>query len=801
MTDSTDSLFIDFKPKDFSLDAHDIERPLKYCKASKRIIDAECRSSSPFLPNLNKDIKDVFQHYCASTDDERKQIFNTAYVFPQKQNSKMDEWEFSKFQQYVNNPDLFKTDLYSMDIIPVNASMETIKIFSQYLCDMAKLGRKNKVSENYHSKVIFLTGDIGVGKSFLVNYILSYFQDDIFEANKIITVKIDLGNPNQPNENLQIALWRNFIKILKNKYFSKVREQNRPRLDTEELSKYLEETNQQQYEYVVEELTRQDSDITLSLEIEQLKDAYRILKNFVSHSPQCSNHYKFLIIIDGLDNFNRDLGSGKEFKERVDQLINLVLRKEGKEHCYLLVTRMGTYLELRHLCDKGSGNSPPPNKMMMLYPVDPVDVVRNKIVVFKNFLALRLQLNEEPINTGEKEIIKFILENLDKFSSLIVGLVDNIFIRKSHKKETIELFFNNNLRDIVEFYNVVTRVFLYLLPMFSLSSMNYVDDGNLKNKIKFLVENQTSPTIKNFYQRYSNLFFTGIMANRMYFTLDRYCLVQKGYRNFYHSERNVNPEHRSLLPNLLYIEQRYANNLEFDEIVPYMLKIRILQLFQFKEQRGDESCDFDNISKCMKGFLGYNYNMSYGTCHMLYAEQLLCRDTLGKQRYRVIKDGKSYGRFQLTSKGKYLLNNLLFRIEYLYNLMDNIYLAETICKYHMKPYDTLLIDYEAILVESSIARIQELQHNIGAKYAKKIEQLERLIYFYKLVEERQISKFQELTTYNYFSFKENDTEHRLLVWPQIERNFKIFVQKQANYLQNNRAACRQFEGRFLNKYL
>ena len=801
MANSPDSFFRDFKPENFSLSEHSIERPLKFCTASKRIIDMECRSSSPFLPNLNKDIKDVFQHYCSSSNPARKNIFNTAYVLPQEGNLLMDEYELSKFRQYVNSPDLFKNDIAAMDIIPINASIETIEIFSQYLCKMAKLGRKNRVNENYNSKVLFLTGNIGEGKSFLINYIISSYQDDIFEQNQTITVKIDLGNTNHRNKSLEIALYQNLIKILKTKYFRRVRDYKKSRLSTQELRDYLANTNQMQYEYVVEELIRKDSDLAVSLEGEQLKEAYRILRNFVSHSDECSRNYQFVVIIDGLDNFNRDLGSGQEFNARVNQLIDLVIRKECKEYCYLLVTRMGSYLELRHLCDKGAGNSLSPNKMMMLYPVDPVEVVKNKIVVFKNFLLLTLKSNEELINTVEQNIIEFILNNLDDFSALIVDIVDKIFIRKSSKKQTIEIFFNNNLRDIVEFYHVVTRVLLYALPIFNLDSMNYHDDGNLYNKMKFLLENRTSPNIEKFYHRYSNLFFTGIMANRMYFVLDRYCLVQKGARNFYHSERNVNPEHRSLLPNILYIEQRYANKLNSGETVPYMLKLRILQFFRFKEQRGDESCDFDSVSKQMHIFFGYNYNMSFGICHMLYSEQLLCRDTLGKERHRVVKDGKSYGRFQMTPKGRFLLNKLLFRMEYLYNLMDNVYLDEKFCKYHMKPYNTLLLDYETILIESDRIRTQDLKKQIGMKYAKKIEQLERLVYFYNLVEKRQIEKFQELTSQKYFSFKKNDVKHRLLVWPQIERIFKTFVQKQVKYLQKNEDAKQIFEGRFLNVYL
>jgi len=250
-------------------------------------------------------IDEVFHHYCSGGDSTRKKIFNSAYVTP-KENDISHEITKYHFNIYKRDAEEFYKDLQVKSEIAINASIETIKKFAKYLCDTAKLPKNNTFYDNANKKLLFLTGAYGEGKSFLINYIITVLQDDLFEEENIITVKIDLGKPNKEEETIQEKIYRQVIKILKYKYFTPVRTQAEPRLKLNDLNNYIVNTNQQkEYQYIIDEIALPSIEQSIIFDKDRLREAYRILKNFVSYySVENKNNYNFIIIIDGLDSYS-----------------------------------------------------------------------------------------------------------------------------------------------------------------------------------------------------------------------------------------------------------------------------------------------------------------------------------------------------------------------------------------------------------------------------------------------------------------------------------------------------------------
>lgn len=778
------SEFSSYKRNKFKLDKHEIRRPIDYCKDVTTPEDE--RSVFPMeLPILYRDFNEAFQHYCASNNVMRKKIFNTALATPIEKNN-MSRANATYLKLYKKKIVRFEQDLRNMTQIKINASKETIEAFTKYLCEVSHLGRSNKVNENHNKKVLFLTGELGEGKSFLINYILTSYQDEIFEKKKVITVKVDLASIHQEEASLEEKIYKKLIKILKTKYFVQVREQVASRLKVEDLVCYLEKTSQTEFNFVIDEINKVDLYGSIDLQGQELKNAYRILKNFVSYYEDISTHnYRFLIIIDGLDNYNRDLRSGSKFFNRIKELKKHVINKEFKDHCYLIVARHESHSEILEQSDLGAGNSLSPFKHATLFPVEPEDVFQKKIKVFQSFLELTIKQNKD---IGEEEkIIILIKEKIESFTNLILELVKNVFLDKKKVPVTIEDYFNKNLREIVKFYNVVTRTFFHFLPFFSLPKNTIKNQTGLYNKLDFLLTTKNKELINYFYSKHAKYIFCGVMNNQLHFALDQYQFTIKKKDKFIHTQINISYSKRLLLTNIFQIEPILLKYLNKNEFVPYMIKVRILQLFYFYSKKDVvDSYTFDHISKKMNQFFGFKYDIVFGVCHMLYSEQCLERDIKSKHRYRVVKDGKSYGRFMISNKGKLTLNHLMYKIDYIFNLLDNIYLEKSYCKFFFNPCNSIVLDYQ-ILLDCSPGEIKSQMQRVKEQYILKLVQLNSLIKFYKLVEARQKAFYLNKTDFDFFSFDKKDEKDTLLVWDKIENHFSKTVKNEfSNHDENEK---------------
>ncbi|MDR2548979.1 MAG: hypothetical protein LBD10_02050 [Desulfobulbus sp.] len=655
------------------------------------VILSEQRVNPYFFSRILIELKNSFSHICSSP--KREKIFYKAYCWPSVKDKQLNNTQKEKILLYKNNQEKFEVELFSTRSNPyVNISEKCIDSFVEYLCYLSHLPKDNELTKNTH-KISFLTGDYGEGKTFLINYVLSTKQH-IFDKNKCINVKIDFADSeNIGSKELEIAISKKTIRILKDKYFSK------NIFSIANLDRYLTSKDVPQ-QFIKKIINYFEGNYSHDIGNKNAVKIFNKIKEFIIYKENNREgfNYSFVFIIDGMDNVNRDTLSQRRFYDKILQIKEFI-KKKISDSSYLIVMRPESHKYLERQCNEGM---PQINdfRNFNLLPVDPYRIIEKKFNVFDNFLT----------SENDDSYIKRLPNNNNKFKPILSKFKNFLFqyLSYSFNKDgdenvfSLENLFNNNNRDIMNAIYIISR------DIFSKIENN----SNVKNcedaivELNKIIDNE--PTYDEFIKKYYHLFHRSLILNKRYYALEQYGyefykdsvnddlekMDSRGIESdnvipYFKPLRYNNFDERSKIPNVFHVKSPFnynsesmLSNLEKRDIKcfcrsesegtcvhsVFLIKFRILQFYNYYTSVIDPKVYLpleDAIAE-ISHYFKYPVNCIKYETDMLYSLQ--CINKLKKNH----DESRNNPLFKISKLGEFILNNLIFSYPYIENILDNV---------------------------------------------------------------------------------------------------------------------------------
>ena len=734
------------------------------------------RKENPVILNAYfHEIDRAFDLLCASP--VRSELFVTGYQFPN-----LEELSFSQQDQcsrYISDYEIFRTELINgEEDIYVNINKDIVQELVKGLCHLAKMHRSGTNSRRFH-KVMFLIGNMGEGKTIFCNYLLSVHIKD-FEKSNVIPIKIDLTDRDvDANENVSNLLYRKFIRILCENHIGKIITVQEIMNTAQDLA--IDSSEQAVFRTYIETCGNNTNESSCHESSQVNKGTIEELFRLVRVSMK-NKGYSILYIIDGLDNFNRDMISRNKFLKRSDEVLKYVRKIDTLDDAYIIVTRKESY-EYIKIKNEGRGHSHKLRSIKLL-PLSSCEIISKKNELAKSLINdFELQENVNPRRRRIEEISVYseerkavaikLKDNLEQIYQLVIDMINYSFknIPKSGNKLVIDKIFDSNNRRILDAY---VRVFKDILNRIEiLAGRNYTNSTKdlyclVENYIVTLLNNDNMR--KDFIKRYHYIVIHSLMINKLYLCFPRFRIDSGDKHEDFISmslpskdtiQKNFGPIAKSniwdctLLPNILDISSPEQYDLNKFSI-HYLSQIRILQYLKYVKQSTGHPPKFAKIAKELQKYFNYNPAAVRAELRTLYANQCINVPQ---------PDSPSNSPWILSPLGEHLIDILLYQYNYIINCVDHIKLPDFFVTKYISP-SVSLAQLE------NIYRDKPKLYNMsfGKLLAKKIYYSIATTAMIKKIDDLEKEYFIKKNKKNYFSFNPQNASNDLLIGQKLQDN-------------------------------
>ncbi|MBF0183929.1 MAG: hypothetical protein HQM06_06035 [Magnetococcales bacterium] len=609
------------------------------------------------------EIERSFELLCASP--VRIKLFKIGYQFPDMET--LDAGQNDQVVYYKNNRKNYFIDIAKgKSEVFANINDDLVLTLVEALSWLAKLTPSGTTARHFE-KVVFLTGEIGEGKTIFVNYLISVHMNTFHEF-KALPIKIDLTSPVEIDQKFEIELRiiNKAIRIICENYIPKIVTVNdivcalrNSKLDNEKkilvkkfFSKCKYNSDQESIQDYVE-LTKRD-----------LRSAFIAVRSAFKRKG-----YGFLLFIDGLDNYDRDLFSEEVFARRNKEIFKFAKIANSLEDAYVIVSRYESYEYIKATSEASS----PTHKIrnLTLLPVKTCEIIKSKFDLaghliddFSKVVNKKREF-EIPYDEDSKNVAKSLRVYLEKFNKFIIRMINYAFEYENEDKSILNDLLNKNNRLMLQSFNRVTKDVLNRIEILSMKGSAYSAEElsmHPKNYLLGLLSNESQ--CKNFIRKYRYIVINSLMINQLHLCFPKYKVVQSKDKMFafkainnasekkFGVTKTSNYESCSIIPNVFYISSRSIYNEKKD---PALCQIRILQ---YLNRKNFNCYNEDDVVCSLDKWFGYGEIIIKNELQMLYSNEC------------VAKHPNNF--WSITNMGAFLVNQLIFDFNYIYNAIDCI---------------------------------------------------------------------------------------------------------------------------------
>lgn len=551
---------------------------------------------------------------------------------------------------------------------------------------------------------------------------------DLFNNEHSIVIKIDYTDAERIGlDHLKARIGVKSIRIVKDKYFAQ------DKFSINDLEDYLFRSNLSENlkKQLIYYCNGKITDIVSTDENSMMVyEMFKTLKLFLLEKY----NNRFIFIIDGLDNFHRDISNKKAFKQRISELANFLTSDEIDDCSYLIVMRKESYWDLKKIAHSGRiqrsewGN-------VSLFPVDFNRILNSKF----EFLEYLLQ---EPVTDAQSQDdsenitkAKLTFSRLcRKFSTFMLSYIQaGISTTEDSVNDYTFQTLSKTNRGLM---NALKTIITDLLSQIEISS-NAKNHEDVIKYLESLLNNEDES--RRFIRRFKWLVLRSLMLNRFY-----YCLEPFEYKIDKESipgEISIGPnvthdcDSRSLLTNLFHFLDPESYKRELGSSTDpykyhYLIKIRILQYFYFINEKKING-SYESASLFLSHVFGYKKQWIIYECRLLYANLCL-------EKIIPTENINNEISVSITDYGKFLIKKMIFNYSYLENTLDNAVVEKEYCRKHLSPSITI-----AKQQQLAITKPDEFKYVFGKALAEKII---RVIAFVAYIEKIESLERQEITS-------------------------------------------------------
>lgn len=582
-------------------------------------------------------------------------------------------------------------------------------------------------------KPLAITGQVGSGKSSLLKYLM-ITQQDSFLNNFTIPCRIEFSVIRDELQDVNKAAWREHIinticerlirDILFNmhhrKWINQLYGDNtsfsdeffkwcRKKIDGSRILKEIENNRPFQYdfEYLEYAVKTCHSGSSCTSEIANMSRAFKIL---LIEFVQKSMGFKFLIVLDGFDAItpNDHFGVGG-FHDILRALISIIktriniiysYRDTISNISYSINLHVGFLILLRHntltyfLSNWGMEDGHDRPDFRFVKAPKFTEIIEGRLLATK----YDLKIDDEEISKEAEGINTVLFRTVRGMSVIAAKLLINDsefkkedFDRKINIREDEDLseFFNHNIRVCLEYYYVVLKHIIYMsTSMYTKRKISH--EGKLKradlSSLMFAydyISNSLSVASSKKYKLVKSLL---IGLNDEYHNLTMSTSKQVPLEIY---GKRICPDRTfpelvrargSLCDNVFNYHRDFESMLDHRATVPALFeKVRILQILICEQNKKSESESYVSVKELktrMAEWFGHIYTNSgelYLNLQILvYAEFISLKDS-----YDMNFDEDSLG-VSITKLGRYVVDNLCYRIEYIEHVILRTRLPKSI---------------------------------------------------------------------------------------------------------------------------
>ncbi|MBF0284170.1 MAG: hypothetical protein HQL51_06895 [Magnetococcales bacterium] len=725
-------------------------------KSSEKIL----RQNTPkILSSLYTEIERAFNHI------PEEDAIQSCYVFPKIE--KMNEELRDIINRYTYDHEVYLTELKINSGVYANISHQHTEIVATSLCEMAKDITPTKKGLG---RILFLVGEIGEGKSIFTDYLLSA-NKNLFLRNKVLPIKIDLTHneiANQKTENIVENIYRSSIRTLFETYHPIIIKSEHiiESKDFLKLKSY--------YQNIIRTwISEKNLGKTQGFPLNKFRThgIIDVLFSAVMSITQDCKHTP-LFVVDGLDNYYRDIRSNSLFINKCRDLISTISDPNKDDLPYLIVTRKESFDYIDQPKDVPQFNY----RYLSLLPVTACDIIAAKNNVAEelienlspdNFSATVVSNNIRTSAKCKQDTAKSLRKYISDLTSLINEIINHALgvTPPKDRRLALDKIFNSNNRMMIEAYKCVAKEVLNRIEIDSNTSRTASPEENMLLVTKYIIDLLTNPDKKRiFISRLHYIVIQGMMINKYHYCFPRFKI---GKAENFSGGTDIGPisessiENYSLLPNIFNVTPTEIDIEKKGFSHHFLVQVRILQYIRYiQKHHPGTGVSYKDISEKLRFFFSYNEEIVKIELRMLYANQCI----------RKVPKFQNYDLWKLSELGKYIVSNLMFNYNYLASAADHFEAPSKFGILFLTPARSLSLS------ENSAANISDYIAIFGGKVLPtKMRYAISMAAFINRIDELERQKFLSIEGFNFFNFNKEATEDDLGIGKRVTENVEQTV--------------------------